>query len=493
MAERAVPVVAWPIVANVAEASGLLGLPYGVMLPGLTLGASRTVPPVNALPTRGVVLGESTYPGSGRPLVMSPEDRLRHTYVLGVTGVGKSHLLASMVLQEVSQGFGGLVIDPKADLIDAIVSRLAEKDRERTVVLDPADTAMPIGTNPLMLGGTEQQRELAAETTVTILRSIFRAYWGPRTDDLARAAVNSLTQVPAPNGSAFTLSEVAEVLTNARLRHYVSSHPRLDERWRDYWQWYNSLSEGERLNAIGPVLNKLRSFTTRTSLRLMFGQSNGFDLMRIFTERKLVLVPLARGEIGAEAAALFGAFVTGALWHATTRRASVPADQRRPAFAYLDEFQNVVRFTDDIADMAAEARGLGLGLTLANQYLSQLPSSVRAAVLGTVRSHVFFQVEHDDARLLGERLAPTLAASDLSGLGRFEIIARLNLGGQTYPPMTGRTLPLPEPTTEPAELRRKLAAQWGVPRAEVEVALRARRLGDTPPPRLGEMPSEELS
>ncbi len=490
--QRTMPVAAWPLVLNTVEAAGLVALsPSGVVLPGLPIGASRTIPPAVDMHTGGVVIGESTYPtAEPQPLSLLPDDRTRHVYILGPTGVGKSNLITGMALQDLKQGAGMLVVDPKADLIEALIARLPEHRRTGVVILDPANLANPAGINPLRVRGGEQQRELAAETTINILRNIFRAYWGHRTDDVVRAAVNSLVQVPAPDGTAFTLCEVAELLTSSRLRHYVAGHPRLDERWREYWQWYNSMSEGERLQTIGPALNKLRALTTRISLKLMLGQSQGLDLNTIFTQHKVVLVPLRKGVIGTEAATLLGAFVVGAFWAATLAQANIPAHRRRFVPVYLDEFQNVVRFTDDVAEMLAEARGLKVALHLAHQYQKQLPEVTRAAVMGTVRTQIFFQLEHDDARPTERRIAPVLTSADLTNLPQYEIVARLCIAGQTRSPVTGRTLPLPEPSQDPEALWTELAGASGMARADIEAGLRARRLA-TSQVRLGELPVDE--
>lgn len=485
------PFAHWPVFVNAVEAVGLVGLPLnGPALPGLRLGVARQVPLSPASPRTGVIIGESTYPGTPRPLALKPDDRLRHLYCLGPTGVGKSTLVASLALQDIAAGSGVVVVDPKGDLIDVILSRFPDERRDDIVLLDPASMC-PVGLNPLRARGDELQRELAAETTVHILHDIFRAHWGPRTDDLLRAAMQSLVQVPAPNGQPFTMCEVPELLTNPALRQYVTNHGRLDERWREYWQGYDSLSEGERLAAIGAPLNKLRAFSTRTSLRLVLGQSQGFDLTEVFTRRKVLLVPLAKGQIGKEAATLLGSLLVGALWQATLARSAVPAERRRPVFAYLDEFQDIVRLTDDIADMLAQARGLGLSLMLAHQYAKQIPEKTRAAVLGTARSQIFFQMEYDDAMLLDRRVAPTLSAADLMGLATHEIAARLCVDGQTLAPVTGRTLPLSEPVREAGTIREELAASHGMARADVEAGLRSRTRPKTSqrPIRLGEVPA----
>lgn len=486
------PFAHWPVFVNAVEAVGLVGLPLnGPALPGLQLGAARQVPLSPASPRHGVIIGESTYPGTPHPLALKPADRLRHVYVLGPTGVGKSTLLGNMALQDIAAGSGEVMTDLKGyDLTNDIVSRCPDERLKDIVVLDAGNATHIVGFNPLRVHGDEHQRELAAETTVHILRSIFRAYWGPRTDDILRAALQSLVQVPAPNGQAFTMCEVPELLTNPALRQYVANHGRQHERWREYWQWYDVLSEGERQATIGPVLNKLRAFSTRTSLRLVLGQSEGFDLTEIFTQRKVLLVPLAKGQIGTEAATLLGSLLVGALWQATLARSAVPAEKRRPVFAYLDEFQDIVRLNDDIAEMLAQARGLGLSMTLAHQYTKQIPDATRAAILGTARSQIFFQMEYDDAKLLDKRVAPTLSAADLMGLAPHEIAARLCVDGQTLAPVTGRTLPLPEPVREAEAIRAELAERHGMARADIEAGLRSRTRPATNqrPIRLGEVP-----
>lgn len=491
---RWVPLGRWPIVANTKEAVGLLGLPVGELhLPGLALGAARQLPPHAAMSGKGIVVGQSNYPGmTGQSLALKVEDRLRHQYILGPTGTGKSTLLANMARQDAEAGRGLILIDPKAtDFAYDVLARLPDKRLPDVIVLDPANTRHPVGFNPLKAHGDEHARELAAETTVHIFRDIFHAYWGPRTDDLMRAAVSSLAQVQAPNGQSFTMCEVAELLTSPGLRRYVVSQPTLDQRWKDYWLWYDSLSEGERLNAIGAVLNKLRAFTTRSSLRLVLGQSEGINIADVFAKRKILLVPLAKGQIGVEASVLLGSLLVGALWQATLARSAVPAEKRHPVFAYLDEFQDVVRLADDLGDMLAQARGLGLGVVLAHQYVKQIPDAIRAAVLGTARTQLVFQVEHDDAWLLEKRFAPALSAHDLMGLQAYEAAMRPCVNGQTLSPVTLRTLPQPEPRRDAAQAARQLAEAQGVARAEIESGLRARiQVG---PGQLGRRSRREVS
>ena len=475
---RALPLTVWPLAVNVREAAGLVGIPLGdsAGIPGLVLGRSRQLPPGQVPSQRGTAIAVSNYPGrAGQRLVLKPNDRLHHVYVVGPTGVGKSNLLAGMAIEDAAQGAGLVLIDPKGDLVETVLARLSNEAAERVIVLDPSQTDTPVGFNPLHVpGADEHARELAADRVLHIFKDLYRANWGPRSDDLLRAALLTLVSVPAPNGQAFTICEVPELLVRPALRRYTVSQAGLPEMLKTYWAGFDALSEAEQLQHIGPVMNKLRAFTMRTATRLMLGQSGGVDLGEVMRRRHVLLVSLAKGKLGAETATLTGSLLVASFWQAALGRANVAPAVRRPFFLFLDEFQEVVRLSESLPDLLSQARGFGIGAVLANQYLAQLPESVRAAVLGTVRSQVVFQVEYDDARLLERRFAPSLAANDLTGLGRFEIALRPSVDGQTSVPVTGMTVPLSGPVREGDELARAARERWGRTRAEVEADLRAR-------------------
>lgn len=475
----AVPVTGWPLILNTRELTGLLGLPLGeVALPGLPRGAARQLPPAVSMPTNGNVVAVSTYPGmTDRPLALATSDRLRHTWVIGPTGVGKSTLLCGQIAQDMADGRGVVVLDPKGgDLIHDVLERVPEARRDDVVLLDPSATHAPVGLNVLELARGEHADELAVDHLVHLMGSLWHSSWGPRTSDTLRQALLTLTHTRAADGSRFTLVELPELLLDPRFRTFVTGQAGVPESVRPFWTAYEAMSDGERAQVIGPSLNKLRSFTTRTALRLMLGQSTGVRLDEVFTRRRIILVSLPKGVIGTETTALVGSLVMAALWQATLARAVVPADRRHPVMIYLDEFQDFLRLPLDLADMLAQARGLGVGLTLAHQYLGQLTDEVKTAILGTARTQITFQVEHDDAQTLAKRFGP-LTASDLSSLAAYEIAMRPCVNGATLGPVTGRTLPLPPATSDGAALAQASLARWGTPRPEVEAALRARIAG----------------
>lgn len=481
LTDRAYPVMHWPMTLASVELSGLLGLPVGdARLPGITTGAARQLPPPVQLSSKGVVIGVSNYPGmEGRELRIATNDRLRHMHLIAPTGAGKSTLIAQLALQDIEAGRGIAVIDPKGDLVADLAARIPERRRDDVVIIDLAATGGHIiGFNPLNAAGRgEHTKELVADHVLNIFHSIYREFWGPRTDDILRAALFSLSHSRAPDGSAFTLIEVSELLTSPALRRYVSGQASLPQHLRVYWQQFDAMSEDARMHAIGPVLNKLRAFSMRTPIRLLLGQSEGVRLDDRFCRRGILLVNLSKGAIGTEAANLVGSLFVAALWQAALSRSQLPADGRPAFIGYLDEFQDVVRLgaATELADMLAQARGLGLGLVLSHQYMNQLPEAVQQALQGTVRSAVTYQSEYADATMLARRFAP-LTADDLQGLETFEIAARLCTGGSTGAPMTGRTLPLASPTGSADELATYSQARHGQPRSVVEAALDSRVL-----------------
>jgi energy-coupling factor transporter ATP-binding protein EcfA2 len=462
-------------VLNTRELAGLLGFPLDdVKVPGLTLGAARQLPPPPDLPRKGFVVAHSNYSEmTSRPLALKQADMLHHLHLLGPTGSGKSTLIENLALQAARRGDGMFVVDPKADLCEEILARLPEDRTEDVMTVNPAATDRPIGFNLLQSAQDEHARELVVDDVVHICSEVWASSFGPRSADVLRNTLLTLTATKAPDGSAFTLAEVAPTLENPTFRRFVTAQPGVPESVRSFWIAYDAMSAGERRQIIGPSLNKLRALTTRTSLRLMLGQSKGLDVADVFTKRRILLASLNKGIVGTETAQLVGALLVAGLRNAALRRAAIPREARRPAWAFLDEFQDVLRMGGDLADGLAQARGLGLIYVLANQYLGQLPPPTQAA-LGTVRSSVVFQLDHDDARALERRFSPSLTTEDLMGLGAYEIAARLCIDGQTRPPVTGKALPLEEPIRDAFALIKASRERYGVPRTEVEARLRAR-------------------
>lgn len=493
MAGRRLPLLRRSMVLNSRELTSVIGLPIGEhFVPGLSLGASRALPPSPATPRSGLVLARSSYPNSGRLLRIDTDARLRHLWLLGPTGTGKSTLIANMALQDAAAGRGFVVVDPKSDLVEELLARLPESRHQDVIVLDPTAAytadAPVVGLNVLGQARTEQERELAADQLVHLMHSIWADSWGPRTADVLHSAILTLTHTRGYDGSAFTLAEIAPLLEQPAFRRFVTAQPTVPETVRSFWASYEAYSESQRAQIIAPSLNKLRAFGSRSPMRLTLGQSAGLDVSDVINQGKILLVPLSKGVVGTETAALLGSLVVSVLVNAVFARAAIPAAQRRPAYIYLDEFQDVLRLPLDLADALAQFRGLGVGMVMANQYLGQLPEAIKTAVLGTVRSSVLYQLGYDDARTLERRFAP-LTASDLMHLPAFEVAMKLCEGNSTGRPVTGVTLPLPEAASDGSALAKASAERYGMARSDIEEAIRARITPPIRPKQLGSAPA----
>jgi hypothetical protein len=470
--ERRAPLLRQPLLLNADELAGLVAWPLGdVSLPGLSLGGTKALAPAAEIPRFGRVVAESSYPGMERPLALSLPDSMRHLHVIGPTGVGKSTLLLGLIVQDMQAGRGVVVVDPKGDLVTDVLDRVPPERAEDVAVLDPTDEDRPVGLNLLARPG--ESPELVVDQVVSIFHDLYRDSWGPRTDDILRAALLTLVGMPG-----MTLAEIPLLLTDPGFRAPLVG--RLDDpvALGPFWGWYEGLSDGERMAAISPVQNKLRSVLLRRRLRNILGQAEPvFDFDQALASRSIVLVPLVKGLLGEEAAGLLGSLVVTRLWQAVQARASLPAQYRPLTFAYIDEFQDYLHLPVGMEGMLAQARGLGLGLTLAHQHLGQLPTSIREAVLANAGSRVIFQVAAGDAHVLARELAPTVSAADLQRLGRFEVVARLSAENQVMPPVTARTIPAPEPTGQAVTARWLSRTRFGVDRAEVEAAIQRRHTG----------------
>lgn len=476
LARLTVPVTRWPLLVGVHEAVGLLPIPVGeVALPGVALGLARQLPPPPGMPGTGVQVGLSNYPDMDMPLRLAVPDRLQHLHVLGPTGVGKSTLLANLIVQDIADGYGVVVIDPKSDLVAEVLARVPEHRVQDIIVADAASTERPVGFNILRSAHDEQSRELVVDHVIHIWHELYKDFWGPRSEDVLRGALLSLINTRGANGEAFTLIETPELLTSAPFRRFVTEQDGVPEALASFWAWYRGMLPGDRLKVVGPILNKLRASTLRTPLRLMLGQSEGLDLARVLAERRVLLVPLSSGTLGAETAGLLGTLLLATLWQAVLGRVVLHPSERHPVFVHIDEAQAVLKLPVDLADMLAQARGMGVSFTLAHQHLGQIEDrQVKSALLGTVRSQIVFQAMREDAAALAASYAPRLTADDLMGLARWEFAMRPLVDGQTLAPLTGSTLPLPPASRDGATLAEASRERYGRPRSEVEDALKVR-------------------
>ena len=421
---------------------------------------------------------------AGERLGISIGDALYHTVLLGPTGAGKSTALAHLALADIHAGRGVLLIDPKTDLVADILARIPEQRRDDVVVIDPT-SSRPVGINPLARAQTTRgasssvgggvpgggaSPELVADTVLATFKGVFAESWGVRVEQVLSAALVTLARTPGA-----TLVDLPLVLTNTAYRQRLIAASGADPLGTgQFWAAYEALSEAQRQQWVGPVLTRLQPFLIRPHLRATLGQAApSFDLGEVFTRRRIVLVSLNKGVLGAESARLLGSLLVGQLWPLILARAAVEPSRRHVVSVFIDEVQDYLSLPGSLADALAQARSLGAAFHLAHQYRGQLPTALKAGIDANARNKIIFSLSAADAAELA-RQAIDLEAADFQLLPRFGVYARTMHHGRENPWCQATTLPPTPPVQDALALRASSQARYGQDAAQVEAALLAR-------------------
>lgn len=457
----------FPLKLSVKELSSFLLLPAGEEeLPGtpglhpkVILSPNWYRNPTNQQNNRSFAVSMDAM--NPKRLSISPHDSLEHTVCLGPTGSGKSTAMLHLILADITAGRSVLVLDPKADLIISILERIPEERVGDVVIIDPSDSC-PCGFNPLAFKDYGNP-SLIADATLSVLKEIFSDCWGIYTQDVLTAAL--LTLVETENS---TLLWLLPLLTDERFRQKITNKVKDRVALRPFWEQFEALRDTEKRQQISPVLNKLRQLTLRPGLRNTLGQAKPkFSLTDLFNKRKIVLIPLNRGLTGGESARLLGSLIVGLTWTLALSRAGIPAEKRHIVEIYIDELQDYLSLPTDLSDALAQARGLGVGLTLAHQYRDQLPLEIRSGVDANARNKIVFGLNSKDAKDMAA-MAPELTAEDFMALPRYQVYASFQSGGRNIGWVQGRTLPPPPALRDAAELKAKSQAAYGIPAEQTE-------------------------
>jgi hypothetical protein len=422
---------------------------------------------------REFIIGENVHGGERVPVGLSAEHRVRHTYVIGASGTGKSSLLLNMIVQDVRNGEGLGVLDPHGDLVDQILGHIPEERFADVVLFDPSDEAYPIGFN-ILSAHSELEKNLLGSDLVSVFRRLSTT-WGDQMGSVLANAI--LAFLESERGG--TLADLRRFLVEPEFRDDFLSTVR-DSEVVYYWEKEFSLLKGKPQ---APILTRLDAFLRPKLIRHMVSQKeNKLDFREIMDERKIFLAKLSQGAIGEVNAYLLGALLVSKFHQVAMSRQEVAVSERPPFYLYIDEFQNFV--TPSMASVLSGARKYGLGLVLAHQELRQLASKdseVASSVLSNPATRICFRLGDADAKKLAAGFS-FFEAEDLQNLGVGEAICRVERAEYDF---NLKTLPLPktELAAARAHCERIIALsreRYGRRREEVEIEMP--RVGTEVPP-----------
>ncbi len=370
----------------------------------------------------------------GRRFGIKAPDLLRHVWVLGKTGMGKTTLLETLFVEQINAGHGAGLIDPHGDLAERVLGRVPRARLRDVDLLDPAGTGPKLSLN-LVGHRPPSDRSLAAAAALSVLKKTFDGSWGPRTEHVVRNSLLALLDVPRS-----TLEGVLRLVGEERFRDMALRHVR-DPIVRRFWEEeFASLPPNFRAEVIAPVQNKIGALLSNPFIRAHVDQPKAmFSFRELMDNERVFIANLATGTIGEDASAFLGSLALGAIQMAAYSRSESKPDRRLPFTLYVDEFARFV--TPSFTEMLAEGRKFGLGLVVANQHLAQLDPRLRGALLGNAGTLVAFRLSADDAAALASEFAPELGSEDLAQLGRHEVGVKLSVGGVTSSAFTAETWP----------------------------------------------------
>ncbi len=460
-------------ILNIEELASVFHLPHtNVETPNIVWASSKTAEPPAKLPIitgndaideNISAFGLTNFRGINHQFGMLRYDRSRHVYIIGQTGAGKSGLLELFALSDIFHGQGYAIIDPHGDFAINNMKFIPGSRLEDVVYFNPADTAYPLGFNPLEVYNPAQKTNISSEV-IGVLKRMFGESWGPRLEYILRYTILALLDRPST-----TMLDITRMLTDKKFRKETLDYCQ-DTVVLNFWKVeFASWNDKFVAEAIAPVLNKVGAFTANPVIRNIIGQPKStFNIRQIMDDGKILVVNLSKGLIGEDNAAILGSFIVTKIQLAAMSRQDIPdIKDRRPFYLYVDEFQNFA--TDSFATILSEARKYGLNLTVANQYISQMSETVRDAVFGNVGTMISFRVSADDSPILAKQFEPQFEPNDLLQMHNRHFILNMVINGEKAPAFSATTLTLPpQQADNTSRIIENTRRRYSRNRAEVE-------------------------
>ena len=430
------------------------------------------------LPSDGVLLGTNVFRGTETKVRLAPEDRLRHLYVIGQTGTGKTSFMKSLIEQDIKAGNGVCFIDPHGNDILDILASVPPERYDDVIYFDPAYIERPFGLNLLEYDAAHPEQKTFI---VNELLAIFRRLYGDVPESMGPAFEqyfrNAALLVMEDPESGSTLMDIGRVLSNKTFRDLKlarSMNPIVNQ----FWNEIATQAEGEAslANIVPYITNKFDDFTANDFMRPIIGQQqSSFNFRDVIDGKKILLVNLSKGRLGERNANLLGLILVGKLFMAALSRADNPRGDFPPFYLYIDEFQNIT--TDSIPGILSEARKYKLSLTIAHQFLAQVDDKIKQAVFGNVGSMAVFRVGEEDGEFFAKQFAPVFTALDFVNIENYNAYTRLLAKGVPQKPFNFTTLsPSPGNQNQIDDLRQLSYLTYGRDRATVEATIRSRYL-----------------
>lgn len=356
-------------------------------------------------------------------------DRNRHTYILGKSGMGKTCLIENLVRTDIEHGFGVAVIDPHGDLAQNILKCIPPNRISDVVYIDPSDLESPLAFNPFACVPREHHQQVS-QGLVEIFKKQFASTWTPRIEHLFRFATLAMLEY-----NEGTLYGLLQLITDSQYRQQVLQNIQDDIVKRFFSVEFAGYTQKYDTEAITPLVNRLGHFFSDPLMRGIFmNPQNKIDVEHIMNTGKILIVNTSKGILGEENSALFGSFFLTKIEQAAMARSREQKENRSPFYLYVDEFQNVA--TESFISLFSESRKYAINITVANQYLSQIPESLMNAILGNVGTMIIFRLGGQDAERISKEFQPELRSHDFLNLGLGEFYIKMSVEGKTLPPFS---------------------------------------------------------